>query len=231
MLAGKAVKSRPEEQPDESQNPGEYKCLPPAPPERQPDDQRRRDNGAYRRPGVEDARGQRAFPFWEPFGNGFNGGGEVPRFTGSQKEARRAEGKRPARQRVSHGGNGPPGDGERVSQPRPQPIHHHTGDREHEGIGQLKREHNPAVIALRPVQDALQVRLQDGDRLPVEVIDRGGKEQQRADGPAKVGNGEARHLGRAVWAGARAGFGMVTVASRQDAKGNSQDRLGSVLPT
>ncbi len=45
--------------------------------------------------------------------------GKFPDFTCTQKEARRAEGKRPARQRVSHGGNGPPSDGERVSQPRP----------------------------------------------------------------------------------------------------------------
>ena len=46
------------------------------------------------------------------------------------------------------------------------------------------------------------MRLQDGERLPVNVVDRGGKEQQRADGPAKVRNAEpgswARKWGRSV---------------------------------
>ena len=46
------------------------------------------------------------------------------------------------------------------------------------------------VIALRHFQDAFQVRLQNGDRLPVDIIDRRGSEKQGADGPSKVRNRE-----------------------------------------
>src|SRR5208337_5570534 len=125
MFSGHAVEGNPKEQPKESQSPGEDERRSPAPAQSQPNDQRRGDHGAHRRPGVEDSDGQRALPFRKPFGRGFVGGGEVPRFTHPQKEERGTERKSSARQPLSHSGKGPPDYGERVSQPRPQPIDHH----------------------------------------------------------------------------------------------------------
>src|SRR4029077_10707232 len=47
-----------------------------------------------------------------------------------------------------------------------------------------KGEHDVAVIDLAPAQFALQRRLEDPDHLAIDVIDRGGQEQQPADRPA-----------------------------------------------
>ena len=62
-------------------------------------------------------------------------------------------------------------------------------------VGRLKPEDDVGEIPLRPPQRALQLRLQDAENLPVDVVDRGGGEQQAADQPAEVA-ARGRRVGR-----------------------------------
>ena len=69
---------------------------------------------------------------------------------------------------------------------RAEPIHHPAGEQEPDRVGELEREDDVGVVDLAPAELLLQRRLQDADDLPVDVVDRRRKEQQRADDPAVV---------------------------------------------
>jgi hypothetical protein len=69
---------------------------------------------------------------------------------------------------------------------RADAIHHPTGDEESAGVGQLEREDDVGVVDLAPAELRLEGGLQDADHLTIDVIDRRGKEQERADHPSHV---------------------------------------------
>jgi hypothetical protein len=60
--------------------------------------------------------------------------------------------------------------------------------REHhaDGVGELEAEDDGRVGPLIPAEFLFQSRLKQADDLTVDVIDRGGEEQQRTDNPALV---------------------------------------------
>jgi len=59
-------------------------------------------------------------------------------------------------------------------------------------IGDLKRDDNSSVIELAPSDFTLEVRRQDPEYLPIDVIDRRAKEQQRTNHPAHVSHARCR---------------------------------------
>src|SRR5581483_4211449 len=64
-------------------------------------------------------------------------------------------------------------------------------DHHHDGVSQLKGEDDPTVVAFRPAESLLEMRLKHRDGLPVNVVDGGGKEEQATNGPAQMGELEA----------------------------------------
>ena len=54
------------------------------------------------------------------------------------------------------------------------------------GVRGLKRSHDIAVFHLAPADRFLQVGRQNAEYLPVDVVDRGGEEQERANVPAQA---------------------------------------------
>ena len=65
-------------------------------------------------------------------------------------------------------------------------------------VGELEREHDVAVVDLRPAELRLQRRLQDADDLAIDVVDGRGEEQQRADDPAEPADARRCRDGRHV---------------------------------
>src|SRR6267154_1481928 len=76
MFVGFAVEEEPEDEPDKSERAGEKKSGAPAPTRSHPGRDERSDDGADAGAGVEDAGGEGALLFGEPFGDAFGAGGE-----------------------------------------------------------------------------------------------------------------------------------------------------------
>src|SRR2546421_8417011 len=115
-----------------------------------PGDGQRDDDRAEVRPGVEDARGERALLLREPFGHGLDRRGEVAALAQPQREARHAEAEGGARERVSHRGETPDDYRQREALARAEPVHHATDDEKAYGVGRLKCRDDPAVLGLVP---------------------------------------------------------------------------------
>ena len=61
-----------------------------------------------------------------------------------------------------------------------------AGEQQADRVGELEREDDVGVVDLGPAELLLQRRLEDADDLAIDVVDRRGEEQQRADDPADV---------------------------------------------
>src|SRR4028119_1898837 len=90
------------------------------------------------------------------------------------------------RERMPHRCNRPPDDGEREALARPEPVHQVADHQQPDGVGGLKRRVDVAVLGLVPTDGAFEIFVggKDAEHLPVDVVDRRRKEQQRADAPA-----------------------------------------------
>jgi hypothetical protein len=53
-------------------------------------------------------------------------------------------------------------------------------------VGDTKRNHDVCIVSVGPVVLELEVRRQQRERLPVQVIDDGGRKENSADPPAQV---------------------------------------------
>lgn len=172
----------------------------------------RRDQSADVGAGVENARGQRALLLREPLGDSLDRCGKVAGFTNTQSKTRQRKARRragqhddgescgrieverrqfqpgkPVRGSVSYRGKAPQNDGEREADPCADFVHHPAREEQADGVGELETENNSRVNALvLPLKLFHECRLQNADDLAVDVIDGGGKEQQRANDPAKV---------------------------------------------
>src|SRR5215471_2295097 len=78
---------------------------------------------------------------------------------------------------------------------RAEPIHHPPGHQQTDRIRRLKKENDPAVSNLIPDALGLKSVLKRSNYLPVEIINRRGKEQQRADGPTEIADARMRVKG------------------------------------
>ena len=96
---------------------------------------------------------------------------------------------------VRHRRNAPDNERDDEALLRPQPIDHPAGKEKGDGVRELEREDDVGVIDLGPAELLLKGRLQDADDLAIDVVDRRGKEQQRADDPAEPPDRSGHRLG------------------------------------
>ena len=143
----------------------------------------RREDGAEVGAGVEEAGREGALVTWEPFGDGFDGCGEVAGLAEAEGETRDGEAEDRGGEGVGHGGERPGADDDRVADARADFVDEPAGSHEANAIGELKGGNDVAVLALVPADDMLQRGCKNGENLAVGVIDGGGGEEQGADGP------------------------------------------------
>ncbi len=204
LLARAAIDRPPDDQPDEDDGAGE-RGRPRASRTRWTRtgrDQRRQDRADIGA-GVEDADREGALLLRKPLGDRLHAGGEIARFAEAQGEAgdhedawrcwpRRAPWRRCPRWR-----------GERIAEARAEFVDHPPEDEVADRVGELEGEDDVGVGGLVPAIFGLQRRLEDADHLPVDIVDRGGEEEQRANAPAHAADtrldrsppGQRRRLG------------------------------------
>src|SRR5262245_14246603 len=86
-------------------------------------------------------------------------------------------------------------DRQREAHARAEAIHQSSGEEQAHGVRQLKREHDIGVVDLAPSELGLERWLEQPDDLSIEVVDRRGEEQQRADDPASVPSWNGAYCG------------------------------------
>ncbi len=77
----------------------------------------------------------------------------------------------------------PDGKGERIAEARADPVDDPAKTQIADGVGALKPKDDIRVGRLGPTQLGLQCRLQLPDRLSIDIVDGGGREQQTANDP------------------------------------------------
>ncbi len=184
LALGAFVEDEPEGQPDEAERRGGHERGRPAEGHRQPRDHGGRQDGAEVRAGIEQARGQGALLFREPFGHGLDGRGEVAGFGPAQGGPGRAEPGDGAGQGVRSRGQAPENDGGRVAPPRPKAVDDPAEEDQSQGVGRLEGGDDGAVLDLVPADLGLEQRREEAEDLPVDVVDGRRKEEQGADRPA-----------------------------------------------
>ena len=138
MGAGGAEEEEPEGEPEEAEGAGEDEGHPPSVGERERDDKGRGDAGADGRAGVEDAHRQRAFAHGEPFGDGFDAGGEIGRLTRAEEKAEERELRGGARSGVQEARKGPAGDKEGERFARAEAVYHPAAHGIHDRVAEEK---------------------------------------------------------------------------------------------
>jgi hypothetical protein len=154
--------------------------------EGQPRHDQRRDDDADVRAGVEDAGRQRALAAWKPFRHRLDGRRKVARLAESEREAGYREADWRRRHRVCRRRKRPDCQVDGISDPGSNPIDEPAREQKADRIGEREGRADPAVVAVGPADLAAKRRRQDAEDGAVDVVDRGGKEQQRADAPAQT---------------------------------------------
>ena len=194
LPGGGRVEPEPEDQPRKAGSTGDDEGHLPAQlvaeVNEAPRDEERRDHRADVGAAVEDARGQRALPFREPFRHGLDRSWKHPRFADAKQATDNHMGDTQASNEcVDNPKHGPNDEGKGEAQPGADLIddppckNRHAGVEGREGRGDIR------VVGVSPAETAGAFRraeelLEITDDLTVCIIDRRNGEEQGADHPA-----------------------------------------------
>ena len=148
-------------------------------------DQEGGNGAANRRPGVEQGDGPPAFLPRKPLGHGLGRAGPVGRLTKAEQEAERGEAAKPGRQRRQHRRSRVESHARRQARAGPEAVQQPARHRLPPGVGDAERDDQHRKVGVAPLELGLDVRRQHRQRLPIDVVDDGGKKQQPADVPAQ----------------------------------------------
>ena len=87
---------------------------------------------------------------------------------------------------MPHRREAPEDDRNRKPDARADPIHQPARDQKADRVRELEGKDDVAVVQFAPAELLRERRLQQADHLPVDVVDRGGKEQQAANDPPDI---------------------------------------------
>jgi len=190
------VEPEPENQPEKTGGTGEdeghFPALLIAEMDEAPRHEQRADHRATICAAVENAGGERAFALGKPFGDGLDGGGKISGLADAEQAAHdHVHPRQAADEGIGDSKHRP--DDERQGEAElgadlvndPAGENGHARVKRREGGGQIRK------IGVAPAEPARRRRraeklLEITDDLPVHVVDRRGKKQQRADDPAEI---------------------------------------------
>ncbi len=144
------------------------------------------EDGADVRAGVEDSGRGGALFLWEPFGDGFDGGGEIAGLAETEAEACDAEAEGGAGERGAEACEGPECKGDGVTDAGADLVDEASHEDESEGVGEGEAGVDKAELVVAPADGFLEVAGEDAEDGAVDVIDGGGVEEEAADDPAEI---------------------------------------------
>ncbi len=185
-----AVIANPKKDPDEAERSGGDESPLPVPRGREPHD-RGGDHDPDVAACVEDASCEGAFALRKPLGDGLDARREIGGFAKPKGEPRNRKPERASRERVADPGEAPDDDCPDHAEAHAELVEQAAGDAEHDGVGELEGEVDPAVARVVPADLLFQDGVQDRHRLSIEVVDGRREEKNPADVPAEVLDGLA----------------------------------------
>jgi hypothetical protein len=189
VMAGRTlVGGPPDDEPDHAEAAGEDEGPLPAEMGGDPGHREGNEDGSDAGAAVEEAGGEGAFAFGEPFRDGLDGGGEVAGFAKAEEEAGDAEGERRAGEGVADGREAPQADGEGVAETNADGVNDAADSEQPHGIGGLEGNDDVAVLKLGPADLGLEQWGEEAEDLAVHVVDGVGEEKQGADAPSDAGH-------------------------------------------
>ena len=211
MLAGRVVGDCPPDNPDEANSTRDDEGPFPAPGNSDP---RHEEWGAESTDvgtGVKDAGRQGALLLGEPFGGGLDRGWEITGLSETEQEPhqskagsgpreghpgkarlgvdlhpRKTEGWEEVSETMPHGSQAPEADKDNEALLDANAIDNATREQHADGVGKLEAEDDGRIGPLIPAEFLFQSWLKQANDLTVNIVDRGGEEQQRANNPALV---------------------------------------------
>ena len=69
---------------------------------------------------------------------------------------------------------------------RAEPVHHAAREQQADRVRDLEGEDDVGVVHFAPAEFVLERGLEEADHLAVDVVERGGQEEQRPDDPAEA---------------------------------------------
>lgn len=126
----------------------------------------------------------KALALREPVGHRLDAGGEVAALADAEAEARGGEAGDAGGKAMRHMPGGPDDDRDRIAQPRPDHVDNAAEADIADRIGNLEPEDDRGKVGLGPAEFGDQSRLEHADHLAVDIVDRGGREQQADNHPA-----------------------------------------------
>lgn len=190
---------KPEDEPEESHGAGREEGGAPSVDCRDVRNEERRDKRGEVGSGVEEASGERSLLRFEPFGDGFDGCGEVSRFAQSEQETGDAEARDREDEDVGHTGECPESDCERIAAFCAELVDDAASAEEADAIGCLKEDKDVGEVVGEyllvgdverwvPAHEGefVQLRLDEREDGAVHIVDGRGHEEEGADEPADV---------------------------------------------
>ena len=200
MSSQRAIETQPEKEPGEAERARRKESEPPAEMACNENNKWRRENRANTRAAVEDPNGKAAFLAGEPFGDGLARARPIATLAHSHQEAQSFELAERIREAGHHAGYGPPDHRQRQSDANSDDIHQHATYQPHSRVGNLKRRDDVGVVFVREMEFFDDHRREDGEGLPVNVIDGGGKEERADNPPAQIfARSDGRRCPVACW--------------------------------
>src|SRR5678816_2355013 len=186
MIGGFPKPEQPGNDPQKAKTTRYQKCRAPSKTERQRRNGQRGDNDAHVGTAVEYTRREGSFLLRKPVGDSSYGGWEIRRFACTQRETRHRERPETRCECVASRCKTPHHNRDGVSQTRADSVDDAARNGHDQRIGELKPEHDPAVIGLIPAKLGLQRWLENAEDLAIDVIDGGCEKQKTADQPADI---------------------------------------------
>src|ERR1700691_1095486 len=115
-------------------------------------------------------------------------------FAKPQEEARDSKTKRGSSQRMPHRGQAPERHDDDVADAASQLIHQTPRKDKSDCVGELETANDVPILCFCPADGVLQSGGKQAKDLAIQIINRSGEEQHRADGPSHSAAGSAQVL-------------------------------------
>ena len=168
----------PEEDPNDTEHAGDDERRAPAVINRYQRDNRRRDEGTDISAGIEQGISEGALGTREPLGDSLDCRRKITPLTQAQRNTGKAKSGNGSDEGMAGRRRRPRKNGNRVTDLDSKTVDKPTEANQAKRIGSLERRIHITILLVSPAELRIQHRLKQGQNLPIDIINRRGKEQQ-----------------------------------------------------
>ncbi len=185
MVRGRLIRDEPPDSPQQSGGAARDERPAPVGVENDRGDERRRDDGADRRAGVDDAHGGRSLARRKPFSDCLGCRREPAALAGAEQESAERKRAKAGRKAMRGTGQRPRHHDHEEPAARAQAIDQDAATRVHQAVGGEERDLQPREVGIAERNFLLDGGDGDRERLPVEIADGNRDAEDESNAPAQ----------------------------------------------